>query len=153
MPCRTGAGAENGQNWLGTRAIGSKERIVGQQQLLLLILGILLVGIALAAGIAHLGANNIRANEDGLSNSLAAIASDALRYRNTPASDRGGNRSFRNYVIPADRHQDDYGDYSVADTLHGQTIIIIGRSSFDTSWIAACLEDSAGHLSFRFDGW
>ena len=49
---------------------------MGQQQLLLLVLGIIIVGLAFAFGIAFFGINNTKANADAIVNEALRIASD-----------------------------------------------------------------------------
>lgn len=126
---------------------------MGHQQLMLLILGIVLVGVALAAGIAQLGAKNIQANKAGVGSGLSDIAASAFNYRNRTRSEGGGDHSYKHYIIPSNLAHDDYGDYSVGDTLAGNDLTILARSSFDSAWVAICLLDSTGRTSIEFRGW
>ena len=50
---------------------------MGQQQLLLIILGVIIVGIAIAVGISQFGAHSTQANKDGVTASL--VNGTALR--------------------------------------------------------------------------
>jgi len=67
---------------------------MGQQQLLLIILGVIVVGIAVAVGIAMFSDSAINANRDSLSNDLVNLASRAQQFYRRPTSLGGGGNSF-----------------------------------------------------------
>ena len=57
---------------------------MGQQQLLLLVLGIIIVGLAIAFGIAFFGINNTKANADAIVNEALRMASDIQTWAVKP---------------------------------------------------------------------
>ena len=59
---------------------------MGQQQLLLLVLGIVIVGLAVVVGIQAFGENQDKANADALVNDGVRIASDAQAWALKPAA-------------------------------------------------------------------
>lgn len=63
---------------------------MGQQQLLLLVLGIVIVGLAVVVGIQAFGENQRRANQDAMINDAIRIASDAQAWALKPVA-FGGN--------------------------------------------------------------
>jgi len=63
---------------------------MGQQQLLLLVLGIVIVGLAVVVGIQAFGENQKKANADALVNDAIRIASDAQAWKLKPAAFGGG---------------------------------------------------------------
>lgn len=63
---------------------------MGQQQLLLLVLGIVIVGLAVVVGIQAFGENQKKANADALVNDAVRIASDAQAWKLKPAAFGGG---------------------------------------------------------------
>ena len=63
---------------------------MGQQQLLLLVLGIVIVGLAVVVGIQAFGENQKKANSDALVNDGVRIASDAQAWILKPAAFGGG---------------------------------------------------------------
>lgn len=67
---------------------------MGQQQLLLIILGVIVVGIAVTVGITMFTDSAINANRDGLSNDLINLASRAQQFYRRPTSLGGGGNSF-----------------------------------------------------------
>ena len=71
---------------------------MGQQQLLLLVLGIVIVGLAVVVGINAFGENQKRANADALVNDGLRIASDIQAYALKPAQ-FGGAGGFSNVDV------------------------------------------------------
>ena len=67
---------------------------MGHQQLLLIILGVIVVGIAVVAGVALFDDNAVSANRDAVSADLASLAGRARQYFQRPASTGGGGNSF-----------------------------------------------------------
>ena len=67
---------------------------MGQQQLLLLVLGIVIVGLAVVAGINAFDENQQKSSEDAQTNEAFRLASDAKAWYNKPEQyDGGGNNS------------------------------------------------------------
>ena len=63
---------------------------MGQQQLLLLVLGIVIVGLAVVVGIQAFSENQKKANADALVNDAIRIASDAQAWKLKPQAFGGG---------------------------------------------------------------
>jgi len=66
---------------------------MGQQQLLLLVLGIVIVGLAVVVGIQAFGENQKKANADALVNDGVRIASDIQAWALKPAAFGGGGNN------------------------------------------------------------
>lgn len=66
---------------------------MGQQQLLLLVLGIVIVGLAVAIGIQAFSENSKRTNLDALANDAIDVASAAQAWMLKPSIYGGGNNS------------------------------------------------------------
>ncbi len=67
---------------------------MGQQQLLLIILGVIVVGIAVAVGITMFSDNAVSANRDAVSNDLVNLAARAQQYYRRPEALGGGGGDF-----------------------------------------------------------
>src|SRR5216117_3248644 len=67
---------------------------MGQQQLLLIILGVIVVGIAVAVGITMFTDNAVSANKDAVTNDLVNLASRAQQFYRRPTSLGGGQGTF-----------------------------------------------------------
>ena len=70
---------------------------MGQQQLLLLVLGIVIVGLAVVVGIQAFSENQKKANADALVNDSIRIVSDAQAWKLKPAA-FGGGASVANWT-------------------------------------------------------
>ena len=67
---------------------------MGQQQLLLIILGVIVVGIAVVVGITMFQDNAISANRDAVTNDLVNLGARAQQFYRRPHSLGGGENSF-----------------------------------------------------------
>jgi Tfp pilus assembly protein PilE len=67
---------------------------MGQQQILLIILGVIVVGIAVTVGINMFQDNAINSNRDGVSNDLISFAARAQQFYRRPRGLAGGENSF-----------------------------------------------------------
>lgn len=67
---------------------------MGQQQLLLLVLGIVIVGLAVVVGIQAFGENQVKANQDAIVNDGVRIASDLQAWALKPTAFGGGQGDF-----------------------------------------------------------
>jgi hypothetical protein len=132
---------------------------MGQQQLLLIILGVIIVGIAIAVGIAQFGAHSTQANKDGVTSSLVNIAANAYQFKIRPTTMGGGGGAYDNskggtssYTIPSKMAVDDNGTYALTST--GATSCVIqGTSSINAAWTASCTVDDTGKTSITYNGW
>jgi len=70
---------------------------MGQQQLLLIVLGVIVVGIAVAAGMGLFSSSKESSIKDELVAQNMAIAGSAQQYYVKPTSMSGGNQSFAGY--------------------------------------------------------
>lgn len=67
---------------------------MGQQQLLLIILGVIVVGIAVVVGITMFRDSAISANIDAVTNDLVNLGARAQQYYRRPTALGGGGQSF-----------------------------------------------------------
>jgi len=73
---------------------------MGQQQLLLIVLGVIIVGIAVVVGINVFTSSAASSNRDSLVSSLATIGSMAEQFYRRPIALGGGGYSFAGFAIP-----------------------------------------------------
>ncbi|MBI3195049.1 MAG: hypothetical protein HYZ34_11390 [Ignavibacteriae bacterium] len=72
---------------------------MGQQQLLLIILGIIIVGVAIQVGIMMFSSQSIRANQDAILMDLTNLAADVYQFKIRPTIMGGGNGTYAGYII------------------------------------------------------
>lgn len=73
---------------------------MGQQQLLLIVLGVIIVGIAILLGIFLFRQNSIDQKRDMVINEGMTLANNALTYYRKPSALGGGQNSFAGWEIP-----------------------------------------------------
>jgi Tfp pilus assembly protein PilE len=89
---------------------------MGQQQLLLIVLGVIIVGIAVVVGINVFTAQNTNSNRDAVISDLTTIAAQAQQFYKKPAALGGGGNSFTGFSIPANMKKNANGTYTAAVT-------------------------------------
>ena len=126
---------------------------MGQQQLLLIILGVIVVGIAIAVGISMFSSSSIQSNKDALINDLNNLAADAYQFRIRPTTMAGGGGSYtggNGYSIPSKLASNDNGTYT--RTNAAQSVTFVGTSSQGYGTVTAVC-DSSGRLgNFTYTG-
>jgi hypothetical protein len=73
---------------------------MGQSQLLMLVLAVIIVGIAVAVGITQLQEGALTANADGLLTDCQTITAKAQGWYRKPTSLGGGGNSFVGATLP-----------------------------------------------------
>jgi len=95
---------------------------MGQQQLLLIILGVIIVGIAIAVGLSLFSAQSVASNKDAIVNDLGNLAATAYQFKIRPASMGGGGGSYTGFTIPSKMSSNDNATYETTGTP-GATVV------------------------------
>lgn len=85
---------------------------MGQQQLLFIALGVIIVGSAVIVGMNLYQANAIEANRNGINSDLLHIATTSQAYYKKTSALGGGNKSFVGFQIPGGMTENENGAYS-----------------------------------------
>ncbi len=89
---------------------------MGTQQLLLIVLGVIIVGIAIAVGLMLFKSNSQSTNRDQIVSDLMNLGAKAQQYYRKPVSFAGGGGDFANfYLLPLDTGNGN-GSYSITAT-------------------------------------
>lgn len=86
---------------------------MGQQQLLFVILGIIVIGIAIAAGISMFESQNVLTNRDSIISDLNELAANAYQFRGKLRTMGGGQGDYSTYTIPSMMATNANATYSV----------------------------------------
>ncbi|MGE5412315.1 MAG: hypothetical protein ACM3MI_15245 [Clostridiales bacterium] len=100
---------------------------MGQQQLLLIVLAIIVVGIAVLIGITLFHANSVDTKRNQIINESVNLAALAQQYYMKPSSLAGGNKSFTGWTIPTSLATTANGTYSAAVNTDNVVISAIGN--------------------------
>lgn len=111
---------------------------MGQQQLLLIILGVIIVGIAVAVGITMFQDNALSASRDAITADLVNLASKAQQYYRKPASLGGGGNSFTGItavtvIVGSAVATNDNATYSISGTTTATAIVFVGTGNNEVS--------------------
>lgn len=106
---------------------------MGQQQLLLIILGLIVVGIAVVVGISLFNANATESKRNNIINDLVHLASEAQKYYRTPKAMGGGQLSFEGWQIPKRLQVNADGEFTVSATAARDQVVLVGTGNGDVT--------------------
>lgn len=126
---------------------------MGQQQLLLVIIGVIIVGFAIAVGISFFGAQKVTANRDALVNDLHHLSMVAYQYRISLRSMGGGEGDYSGFTIPLPMQQNANGTYSVTDAQKGSLTLraVSADDSLNTATVTVDAQGNVGNLTLTGD--
>jgi hypothetical protein len=96
---------------------------MGSQQMLLIIVGVLMVGLSIAIGITLFGDSASASNRDAIASDLQNQASRAQIYHRRPKALGGGGGSFVGFAISNGSMTNDNGTYSVSSATSSSVVI------------------------------
>lgn len=96
---------------------------MGQQQLLLIVMAIIIVGIAIAVSIQLFRSNAIDSKRDLLIEETTSLGLMALQYFKKPAEIGGGSQSFIGWTIPSQMVTTANGNFMTSMVAADQVII------------------------------
>jgi|CZKP01.1.fsa_nt_gi hypothetical protein len=100
---------------------------MGQQQLLLIVLATIIIGIAIIFSITLFRQKAIDSKRDLLINECGNLAMDAMKYYKRPSNLGGGGNTFTGWSIPEILTTTATGDYSVI--IFSDSVLIIGTGN------------------------
>lgn len=115
---------------------------LGQQQLLLIILGVIIVGVAIAVGITVYNDSFISNNRDAIQNNLISLSVYAREYYNKPINMGGGGHSFigltadtigQGKIAPSSSWNNDNGTYTISTAGDNAIVILTGVGKLQLS--------------------
>ncbi len=89
---------------------------MGQQQLLLILLGVILVGAAIVLALNLISAQSVQSNRDAIINDMNHLAAHAYQYRISSTSLAGGGGKYTGYTIPLTLSSNANASYSCSVT-------------------------------------
>ena len=98
---------------------------MGQQQLHLIVLGVILVFFSIAVGVASFSSNSLERNRDAVISDLNSLSMLARGYYKKSEELGGGNYAFTGYDIPGLLEENENGNYRII-SVRSQEIIFQG---------------------------
>jgi len=96
---------------------------LGQQQLLMIVLAIIIVGIAIAVSMELFRANAIDSKRDILIDETSYLGTMAIQYFKKPKELGGGGKSFMGWTIPPPMIQTYNGNFMTASVSSSEVVI------------------------------
>ena len=96
---------------------------MGQQQLLLIVMAIIVIGIAITVAIQMFRTNAIEQKRDILIEETTSIGYLAIQYYKKPAEMGGGSKSFLGWTIPSQMVITANGNFMTSTIVADQVII------------------------------
>lgn len=100
---------------------------MGQQQLLLIVLGVIIVGIAVVVGINVFTVSSANSNRDAVISDLTTLAAMSQQYYRKPTAMGGGGNTFTGWTIPTSLSSTANGGY--AETVTASSITLVGTGN------------------------
>ncbi len=100
---------------------------MGQQQLLLIVMGLVIIGIAIAVSFNLFESNAANHKRDLLISECMNLAAQAQVYYKRPRSFGGGSHSYLNWQIPDDMETSENGIFSAEVTA--ANVVITGTGT------------------------
>jgi hypothetical protein len=94
---------------------------MGRKQLILIILGVIIVGVAV--GINYFHNKAVKLNRDAVIKDLNTLASDAQAYYRKANEQGGGDKSFQGYKISQKLKSNDNGNYKIISVRPDSVVI------------------------------
>ncbi len=125
---------------------------MGQQQLLLIVLGVIIVGVAIAVGVTQFKSSAIDSNRQAVIGDLINYAAKAQRFYRTPTSLAGGGQDFQSFYLTAVDTGNANGSYSITTTTPSGNTYVGGSvtavsSSSTTIYVVGCGKETGNDAS------
>jgi len=104
---------------------------MGQQQMLLLVLGTIVVGLAIAVAVVLFHDSAVNSNRDALVNDLMDFASRAQQFYHAPAKNGGGGYTFSGITLGklTNNASNENGSYSIISAAP-QELVLAGKGLY-----------------------
>jgi len=100
---------------------------MGQQQILLIVLAVIVVGIAIIIAINLFGANSTTTNREAVIAGLTNLATVAQQYYMRPTNLGGGGNSFTGFTVPLALTSTADGTYTATTSATSVTLVGVGN--------------------------
>ncbi len=99
---------------------------MGQQQLLLIVLSVIIVGVAIAVGVTQFQSNAVDSNRQAVISDLVNYAAKAQRYYRTPSQLGGGSQNFSGFALSPLDTSNANGTYAATTTKPSGATAVTG---------------------------
>ena len=119
---------------------------MGQSQLLIIAISVLIIGIAILAGVGYFQSDDVEANKKAMIDDVHHIAANAVRYYARIPALGGGGSKFDGYVLPRG-YQSNLNGHYVITVKSAQVLEVTGMSGQDSTNTMVADIDTYGKAS------
>ncbi len=101
---------------------------MGQQQLLLIVLGVIIVGIAVVVGINVFTTSSQSSSRDLVVSSLINLGAQAQQYYRKPTALGGGGNDFQGFALTASQFNTAAGEFTISTSVPSGATAITGAA-------------------------
>lgn len=130
----------------------TRRQRLGQQQLLLIILGVIIVGIAIGLGITLFSAQSVVANRDAIVNDLNHLAAFAYQYRVRVRSMGGGQGDYTSFSIPTKMRTNEDATYTLADVQTNSVKFLAVSADYPSNTVQVTVDSDGKLHSWTYGG-
>jgi hypothetical protein len=125
---------------------------MGQQQILLIVLSVIIVGIAVSVGITMFRDQALQSNRDAIIGDITTMSARAQQFRIKPTNMGGGGNTYTGMALAnlgsAAFTNNDNASYALTvDNADQITIVGTGKTG-TTPWIITAVIDASGNPTF-----
>ena len=124
---------------------------MGQQQLILILLAIMVIGVAIAAALGLFSSNAAEQNKLAIINDLNNLRANARKYRMRPATMAGGAGSYVGFTMPSKLMSNANAGYTMAVVANEITVVAISNAT-PTNKITVVIDSKGDITSWIYTG-
>ena len=126
---------------------------MGTTQMLLIVLGVVIIGVAIAVGIGMFGASGLDSNKFALIEDIQNIAVDAYSFKTRPTTMGGGSGQYLGYKVPPKLQSMADGTFEpTSPVTTAQQITFVATSALGYGTITAVLDANGELGNFTYTG-
>lgn len=123
---------------------------MGQQQLLLIIAGVIVVGIAIGTGVFLFSGTSVESNKDAIVNDLMNLGQYAYRYKLRPEPLGGGGLTYTGFSLPTKLASNENADYTVSTNVSSITFTSVSKFGYGS--VVAIVDSTGAVGNYTYSG-
>ena len=124
---------------------------MGQQQLILILLAIMVIGVAIAAALGLFSSNSAEQNKLSIINDLNNLRANARKYRMRPGTMAGGAGSYAGFTMPSNLMSNANAVYTMAIAANELTVVATSIA-IPTNKITVVVDSKGDITSWTYTG-
>lgn len=124
---------------------------MGQQQLILILLAIMVIGVAIAAALGLFGSNQAETNKLAIVNDLNNLRAMAYKFRIRPVTMAGGGGTYAGFTMPSKLLSNENAIYTLSVTADEITVVATSYAQ-STNTITVSIDSKGKFTVWTYTG-